>query len=757
MKMNTNLASATPLQQILGTDKRNPVFSAFRDTRHEVIHVYYGVQLLEIVPDDKEQAPYKLLVGRLYNAGVNRETLRRAFHADPKTMRRWGRAAKSGDSEEMARILAGRRFGRKLTGEIQTYIQMRFPAIYLENRYDYSREIREEIAKVFKKSLSGETVRPLLKELKKETVRDMARAEVALENGETSCDYAKGEVAMAESKVNGKKQENVAKPTVLEETNRKECPECEAEGDGAYHLCHHLGVLIFSGQLLRLGQCCPEKGWLLKQWLSVILLGAKNIEQTKLLDFCDLQMLLGSTSRLLHEQRQALSRISTREMIEKLFRFNAEEIGAGECRDFYYDPHTKHYTGMQRVLKGWCASIRFADKVMHMDFIHTSEGYPVYYEPTDNYEDLRERFGQVAKQFCELIGIEEAVTFIVDRGIYGHRFFEEIIDNPLRHIITWEKGYKSEGWRPERVSGQFEMTRCRNNAEDKQRYLFEYIDETWSKNAKMRLLRVLATNPKGNQIEVGVLTDDQERAGHEIVALIFRRWLQENDFKYLDEHFGINEITSYSSVPYENIVEQVNDKQMKRGAYKALEMNRKDVKKRLKEALLKEHQKKKNNTTRETKITEWTTELSEIEEQLKTTEKEMSRLDFLIEQNMVRLDMHNKQLMDVLKIIARNGFYKMLQPFKRMYNNYRDDHVLFRNLTRSNGLIRVQGNTIEAILLPTPHYPKKIRSIVERLLEDINAKEPSMPDGSCRQIQLRLGKKNGFKLAIVTDENDPIY
>jgi hypothetical protein len=709
--------------------------------------------LFSEVADNKEHASYKLLVGRLYNAGINREALRNAFSVDPKTMRRWGEAAKSTEPEEMARLLAGRQSGRKLTSEIQTYILLRFPAIYRENRYDYSREIREEIAKIFKTSLSGETVRPLLKALKKEVVRNMERVGGEIEKEERSCDDAKGEEEMCNSGDSGMKREEAAEASKLAKTNPKETPECaEEEGDGPYHLCHHLGVLIFSGQLHRLGQWCPEKGWLLKQWLSVILLGTKNIEQTKLLDFYDLQILLGATSRLLYEQRQELSQLSTREMIEKLFRFNAEEIGALECRDFYYDPHTKHYTGMQQVLKGWCPSIRFADKVMHMDFIHTSEGYPVYYEPTDNYEDLRERFGQVTKQCCELIGLEEKeVTFIVDRGIYSHQFFEEIMANPLRHIITWEKGYKSEGWNKEKVSGQFEMTRYRNNAEDKQRYLFEYIDETWSKNAKMRLLRVLATNPKGNQIEVGVLTDDQERAGHEIVALIFRRWLQENDFKYLDEHFGINEITSYKSIPYEQLMEQVNDKQMKSGAYKALEMNRKDIKKRLKDALLKEHQKKKNNAKREEKIKEWTKELTKIEEQLKTTEKEMSRLDFLIEQNMVRLDMHNKQLMDVLKIIARNAFYKMLQPFKKSYNNYRDDHVLFRNLTRANGLLRTQGNTVEAILLPTPHYPRKIRTLIEGILKDINAEEPLMPDGSNRRILLRLGKKNGIKLAIVSD------
>ena len=37
----------------------------------------------------------------------------------------------------------------------------------------------------------------------------------------------------------------------------------------------------------------------------------------------------------------------------------------------------------------------------------------------------------------------------------------------------------------------------------------------------------------------------------------------------------------------------------------------------------------------------------------------------------MRLDSRNKRLMDVLKVIARNAFYKALAPFKQNYDNYR--------------------------------------------------------------------------------------
>ena len=109
--------------------------------------------------------------------------------------------------------------------------------------------------------------------------------------------------------------------------------------------------------------------------------------------------------------------------------------------------------------------------------------------------------------------------------------------------------------------------------------------------------------------------------------------------------------------------------------------------------------------------------------------------------------------MDMLKLIARNAFYKELTPFKRMYDNYRDDHALFRNLTHAHGLVFQQSDSVEAVLFPTAHHPPKLRRIVEVLLDEINATKPSMPDGSGRYLRFRLGKKSGIKLATVPQQN----
>jgi hypothetical protein len=113
------------------------------------LHVYYGAELLEAVPEDRQHPAFELLVARLYNAGVNGLALQRSFHVDRKTMQRWGRALQSGDAEQLVRALAGRGGQRKLTPEIRSFVCVRFPEIYAESRVGYSQRLRAEIERVF--------------------------------------------------------------------------------------------------------------------------------------------------------------------------------------------------------------------------------------------------------------------------------------------------------------------------------------------------------------------------------------------------------------------------------------------------------------------------------------------------------------------------------------------------------------------------------------------------------------------------------
>ncbi len=741
------------LQQLLGTDKRNPVFSLFEDPAHQSLHVYYGAELLEVVPKNKAHLAFKCLLGRLYNAGVKAKSLRQVFQVDRKTLQRWGHALRADDPEQLIKALAGRGAQRKLTVEIRSFVALRFAVLYGQSRRHYSQPIRAEIKQVFGVSLSGEALRPLFRQLKAELRHETPPPpppEADSEKRETACELlppASGAspVPTAPATAHPSLEASTAPPPT-----RKQSPVLPSSK--TVSLCHHLGVLVFSPWLGRLEQHFAPEGQFWKQWSGSVLLGAINIEQSKLLDFDDLNRLFGPTTRSLGPQRSELSRLAANpKTVPSLLAFNAKEVDPEKRgRDFYFDPHTKHYTGLQKILKGWCSRIRFADKVLHTDFIHNAEGFPVYLGWSDNYQDMRERFFKLAEIFRAQTGLakEALLTLIIDRGVFSHEVFGRIIEAPNYHLITWEKDYRRDQWDAAKKSGAFVLERPRNRAQDKRSYHFEYRDRPWPRQAKMRQLIVRATNPRGRTLEVSVLTDDLERAAQQSITLIFNRWIQENDFKYLDKHFGINEITSYASVSYEELRSQLEDKQVQSGADKALQQQQRQLKRELGRLLLSEHRHPKKSATRTTKIKESTEELTALEGQRAAVEKEVSRLDALIEQHRVRLDTRNKSVMDCLKLMARNAFYMALQPFKAAYDNFRDDHELFRNLTQCDGILVEDAKQVEAHLLPTVNYPPKVRKLMEQLLEQINAAEPQMPDGSQRRLRLRLAEKEGIQLAM---------
>ncbi|NQU34123.1 MAG: hypothetical protein HQ521_12895 [Bacteroidetes bacterium] len=731
------------IQGILGLDKKNPVFTI--NQRGDLLHVYLGMALIEIVPNDKTKPAFKLLMGRLFNSGIKKKSLTEAFGLCYTTMKRWGDALKSNDLDTISRVLAGPGAPQKVTKEIKEFIRIRFQDIYNHTHYGYSQTIQAEIKSVFNETISAETLRPIFSDLKKPPEKPIKSSAQELEKLAPSCELPNIEEASkhpATVVIINNIEDDIKKD------NRKYALTFSELGQSLF--CNHAGVLLFSCLINRLSKTVEDKTNLVIQWLMSILLGMVNIEQTKLLDPGSIKAMLGTFLKSLKHQRFHLMKLATEEVVAQLFAFNIDLVECHQCKDYYYDPHTKQYTGIQKILKGWSGSSHGIAKIINMDFIHTADGEPVYVKHLDNFNDLRERYVDVIDEFRKIMKSEktDVMTFIIDRGIFGIDVFKDLIARKYLNLITWEKGYKRNLWNAEKIGGSFNMTRVRNHAHDLFKYEFCYIDQPWAKNSQMRQIIVRATNPKNVTVEVSILATDLNRSAEEIIRLMFKRWLQENDFKYLIKHFGIDEITSYSSIPYYKLMELVKDKDITSGSYKAKELNHKGIKQELSKLLLQEHTKKKDSSEREEKIAELTLRLKKTKEEISQEKKKVSRLETLIAEQYYRLDTRNKALLDVIKIIARNMFYRLLEPFKESYNNYRDDHVLFRNITRSAGILVNNDDSITVLLLPTISYETKVRQIVESFLDVVNQTNPVLLDGSNRKIVFKLNQKSNNLFAI---------
>ena len=142
-------------------------------------------------------------------------------------------------------------------------------------------------------------------------------------------------------------------------------------------------------------------------------------------------------------------------------------------------------------------------------------------------------------------------------------------------------------------------------------------------------------------------------------------------------------------------------------------------------------------------------QIESITIQLGSCCEKVSKLDRLVELGYERLDVQKKGVMDSIKILARNLFYKMIDPFKKSYDNNRDDHEYFRQLTHAPGLWVETAECITVYLQPAPHFPPKVERCILEFLDGLQNVTLILPDGSGRTVVLKLGPPEGFELAIV--------
>ncbi|MBW2704594.1 MAG: hypothetical protein JRF33_27570, partial [Deltaproteobacteria bacterium] len=514
---------------------------------------------------------------------------------------------------------------------------------------------------------------------------------------------------------------------------------------------HHMGLFLFLPMLHRIGEGLGSERAACLQLLAQLLLGAKNVEQGKLLSARALSFMVGPIMKYEQGLRVKLDSYASRQGIKNLVRENLILLGLLDALSLiiYYDPHSKHYTGELPILKGWCGNLKDTAKVLYGDYIHSEQGFPLFMKHYDNFYDLRERITFTLYEFATFFHVTPEMTIIVDRGIYGLDTMRLFTGRQCK-LITWEKGYDKKGWDAQGSSHTFTWQRPRNNSDDLRTYTFEYQETLWHTDPLYRRIIVRATNPKGRTIEVSILSSNQTLTAERIIKLIFNRWIQENDFRYLIKHLGIDELDTRAAKAYTTTT-AVNDRQVKSRTYRRLQKERDKVTNTLKNLLHSRAQKlktliasqerqitnslaslgelssqlrqiphdqlptkaadklfkkvtrkidrhndliakhKKKYLAREQELTEQihkTHQLqADIKHQLNAQTKTESRLAALIDEDYKYFDTTRKSVMDMCRILARNIFYQTMSEFRPIYRNHRDDHDIMRTLTESSGNI----------------------------------------------------------------------
>jgi hypothetical protein len=137
------------------------------------------------------------------------------------------------------------------------------------------------------------------------------------------------------------------------------------------------------------------------------------------------------------------------------------------------------------------------------------------------------------------------------------------------------------------------------------------------------------------------------------------------------------------------------------------------------EKLKKDAQEQRDKIDANIKINE--SEIKELSETLMTLVKDESRLEYLIAGEYVLPDIAAKNHIDSIKIMARNMFYELLKIFRPMYDNFRDDCAILRELTRLPGVVMKKGNIICIKLWSQADYSKATLEVLENFISTMTS------------------------------------
>jgi len=570
---------------------------------------------------------------------------------------------------------------------------------------------------------------------------------------------------------------------------------------------HHAGLFLFMDKIEKELWTFPA---IVRQTFWQVMAGAVCQEQGRRVDAEGMLLLVGDFISDINYQRHLLSEVAEIELIKNIYQLNSTLTRTSISRFFYFDPHTEIYTGMMKVIRDWCGALKGVSKAIHMDFIHTEFGEPCFTRHADGCNDMRDRFQLCAAYFkTKILGLTatDPLIYCIDRGIWGQRSLQAIADAGDK-IITWEKGYTNSEWLDQFIDeGEFSRKKKKNSSSGKATiYSFKWRVKSWNGLADGQKIIVKVSKNSGTEAELSIVTNCTSLAITVIIWAMFNRWLQENDFKYLRAHFGIGMLVERRFVNYADLESIEKDRQIESRAIKIIKKKKKSIEMKMSSVLLKlkrkfkqipsaeqlekEQQRIKNkimelrnqvcdkNTKTtisskrsekaykkklsranaisekaekkdelEKQIIELELLLDEIEKEITLTPKKESRLKALVEQQYVRPAFRSRALADAIKILARNTFGHFHRDFRIDYDNYREDHVMYRIISRAPGFIIKKDGEVIITLMPSLSIQKGEYAKIQSFVQDKSYNSHS----KVSQVRFRMPDKEQKSAELLKD------
>jgi hypothetical protein len=203
----------------------------------------------------------------------------------------------------------------------------------------------------------------------------------------------------------------------------------------------------------------------------------------------------------------------------------------------YVDGHMKIYSGKRRLQEVWNSQRRMPLPGIHSYFVGNGEGRPLLFLAEPLSANLAKAMPRVVKAVREVVD-GRPFTMILDRGGYDGKLFTWLQTEDIGFIAYQRGNPRLPEEAIARRETRFEGRRVR----------FFLSEDRVKVAATGPWRRIVVRTKDGHQTPIITNLD----AGHgaaRIACLMFARWRQENLFKYMGEHHGLDAIASYAAAP----------------------------------------------------------------------------------------------------------------------------------------------------------------------------------------------------------------
>lgn len=389
---------------------------------------------------------------------------------------------------------------------------------------------------------------------------------------------------------------------------------------------------------------------------------------------------------------------------------------------YYIDGHFCPYSGGRPLPKAWNAKRRLVQPG-HTDlYVHDATGRVLFFVNRPFNDQLAKAVPQLLAEIRALVPPDQPVLLVFDRGGYSGQLFHDLTDQQVG-FITYLKGRAARRRFPaDRFVRRWWHVEDPAAIQRARRVVYR-IFEKGTRIRDAGVIRTLVVEDEDAQIPV--LTNCVEMRAAKVVHLLKMRWRQENSFKYLSAHYGVEQLIQYDATahPDERLVANPRRTQVRQQiatlqadvVFKEAELGR---------TLVDGRGTPQASRRLRRELATLEARLSRLEHRLAQTPAQVPAAALTGSPTRATMNTDRRNLVNAIKIATYNAERLLARHFFRHYHNPRDWLTVFRAVLQLPGTVTRAGDGLR-VVLKAPDQPR-VRRALAAMLDDINHKGPRL-------------------------------